>query len=215
MNTSSTLIDLVFDGGTQTDWVIPTTTSLGQELLVRTVNADKVSYNATATVMVGEEEEEELEEESMDAGLIRTDASPGVYSTFADGTRCVFMNSLTYFTWFEGFDDVSTVDVPTMSDYRLTGVMLPKAGTVLVKIQSIPNVYYLEENLEDPYQPILRWIPDEETAIELFGEDWALSVIDIEPTFFTKFATSDDPLSRADASWIDVDALRTREELAQ
>jgi hypothetical protein len=217
MNTSSTLIDLVTDGGTQSNWVIPTTTTIGQDLTVTAVNAQKVSYNASATVTVGEEveEPEEEEEEVPTNGTIRTDASPGVYSTFDDGTRRVFMNSQTYFTWYEGFDSVETVEVPVMSDYLLTGVMLPKAGTVLVKIQSIPNVYYLEENPDDPYQPILRWIPDEETAIELFGEDWALSVIDIEPTFFTKFVMSDDPLSRADASWIDADALRTREELAQ
>lgn len=216
MDTSSTLIDLVFDSGTQSDWMIPVTTALGQELSVMAVNAQNVSYTAIATVMVGEEEElEEEEEEVLDSGLIRTDTSPGVYSTFEDGTRRVFMNSQTYFTWFDGFDDVSTVDVPTMSDYMLTGVMLPKAGTVLVKIQSVPNVYYLEENPDDPYQPILRWIPDEDTAIALFGEDWSQSVIDIEPTFFTKFATSDDSLSSTDSSWIDASILRTREELSQ
>lgn len=220
MNTSSTLIDLVMDGGTQSDWVIPTSVGTGQDLTVTAVNAQKVSYTASATVTVVDEEEEEEEEvieeeEPTTSGQIRTDTSPGVYSTFEDGTRRVFLNSLTYFTWFDSFDAVETVETPVMSDYALTGVMLPKAGTVLVKIQSIPHVYYLEDNPDDPYQPILRWIPDEDTAIGLFGEDWALSVIDIEPTFFTKFATSDDPLSTSDVSWIDVDALRTREELAQ
>ncbi|MDG1950265.1 MAG: Ig-like domain-containing protein, partial [bacterium] len=221
-NKGSTLIDLVFDGDTQSNWTIPTTAAIGQDLTVTTVNAQKVSYSASATVTIGEEEEELEEEEEVveeepaaTSGQIRTDASPGVYSTFEDGTRRVFMNSLTYFTWFTDFDDVETVEAPVMSDYLLTGLMLPKAGTVLVKIQSIPNVYYLEENPDNAYQPILRWIPDEETAIELFGEDWALSVVDIEPTFFTKFTTSDDPLSTSDASWIDGGALRTREDLAQ
>ncbi|MDG1949985.1 MAG: Ig-like domain-containing protein, partial [bacterium] len=214
----SVLIDLVFDGGTQSDWVIPTGLALGQELVVTTVNSQKVSYAASATVVLTENgvvDEEVINEEPVATnGQIRTDSSPGVYSTFADGTRRVFMNSLTYFTWHNDFDAVETVETPVMSDYALTGVMLPKAGTVLVKIQSIPNVYYLEENPDDEYRPILRWIPDEETAIELFGDDWALSVVDIEPTFFTKFVTSDDPLSMSDVSWIETDVLRTREDLA-
>ena len=65
--------------------------------------------------------------------------------------------------------------------------MLPRDGIVLVKIQSSPNVYYLDENPENKFMPILRLIPSETVAKKLFGRSWADYVIDISPTFFTKF----------------------------
>jgi hypothetical protein len=64
--------------------------------------------------------------------------------------------------------------------------VLPKPGVVLVKIQSDPRVYALENNLEDVYSPVLREIASESIARAMYGEAWADYVIDIEPTFFTK-----------------------------
>jgi len=59
-----------------------------------------------------------------------------------------------------------------------------------VKIQSDPKVYALGDG--STYSPDLQWIASEDVAIELFGDDWADYVIDIEPTFFTKFGTGSD-----------------------
>ena len=70
-------------------------------------------------------------------------------------------------------------------------------GTHWVKIQSDPKTYLVE-----PSGYTLRWIKDEATALLLGGSDWNKNIIDIEPTYFTKFTVGAD-LSSADlsASW--------------
>ncbi len=62
---------------------------------------------------------------------------------------------------------------------------------VLAKIQSVADVFYLDAG-SDHMIPALRLISDEDMAISLFGSYWADYVIDIEPTFFTKFETGTD-----------------------
>lgn len=118
--------------------------------------------------------------------VIRSSSSTAVYYVTETYGRRVFMNEATYFTWFDSFDEVHSVSEATLAALPLQGVMLPKAGVVLVKIQSSPVVYFLDNGSED-FVPDLREIRDEETAISLFGANWADYVIDVEPTFFTKF----------------------------
>ena len=129
-----------------------------------------------------------------------------------DGERRAFINEMAYFTHFGSFAEVMEVSDSEISTYTLSGLMLPKAGTVLVKIQSDPRVYLLEENPLDPFAPVLRAIDTEEIAIEMYGVNWADFVIDIEPTFFSKFAVGAIVTS---AFTVDTSIMKTRDELAQ
>ncbi len=139
--------------------------------------------------------------------------SPSYATVYAldDDDRRAFINESTYFTYYDSFDSIETVEDSDLSNYSLSDLVLPKAGVVLVKIQSDPRVYALEENPDDPYKPLLREIASEEIVIEMYGSDWADYVIDIEPTFFTHFGTGD---ALEEIEEVDTSIMKTREELA-
>lgn len=143
--------------------------------------------------------------------VIHSSTSSAVYYVTSTYTRRVFINEQTYFTWFDSFDAVKEVSASTLSALPLDGSMLPKAGVVLVKIQSSPVVYFLDDS-SDEFAPQLREIGDEATAIHLFGSNWADYVIDIEPTFFTKFDSGLE-VDAAEDLGIDTNDMKEREEL--
>jgi hypothetical protein len=120
--------------------------------------------------------------------VVHSSSSSAVYYVTSTYGRRVFINEQTYFTWFDSFDVIKEISAETLTALPLEGNMLPKAHVVLVKIQSSPDVYFLED-ADNNLVPELRLIRDEATAINLFGTAWADYVIDIEPTFFTKFET--------------------------
>lgn len=155
--------------------------------------------------------EEEPTAEPELAVLLTTPSTAAVYF-IEDSERRAFINDITYFTHFDSFEAVEEVEDEALADFSLGGLVLPKPGVVLVKIQSDPRVYALEGNPSDVFSPLLRHIDAEETAIEMYGEDWADFVIDISPTFFTKFGTGD-PITSPEA--VDTSIMKTREELAQ
>ena len=63
-------------------------------------------------------------------------------------------------------------------------VVFVKAEGTLIKIQSLAPVY-LVSYTSAGY--VITHIPNEETATEQFGEDWAQLVIDVDPTLFRYF----------------------------
>ncbi|MBT4856890.1 hypothetical protein HON52_01750 [Candidatus Uhrbacteria bacterium] len=149
---------------------------------------------------------------TVEAGdFIKSDSFSAVYYVTSDCGRRVFMDEKTYFTWQDDYDNLVEVTDETLSELSLDGVMLPKAGTVLVKIQSDPKVYALGAG--STYSPDLQWVSDEDVAIDLFGDDWADYVIDIEPTFFNKFGVGDDIESAEDFD-ADIDDMKKRVDLA-
>lgn len=131
----------------------------------------------------------ERQEASAISGLdfIRTAISPSVYLLLENGTRRVVLDTNTFFTYENSFDVVRTVSAEQMATYKLKGTILPRANRVLVKIQSDPRVYWLSNSGTDPFIPTLRAIPDEATAIGLFGADWSQYVIDVDVAMFNKF----------------------------
>jgi hypothetical protein len=118
--------------------------------------------------------------------VVRSSSSSSVYYITENYGRRVFLNSAVYFTWYNSFNNVKEISPETLSALPLEGVMLPKAGVVLVKIASDARVYFLAEG-DDMFKPELRAIADESTAKMNFGSNWADYVIDVEPTFFVKF----------------------------
>ncbi len=165
--------------------------------------------SGTGTSPVSGDEEEITDVEAGD--FIKSDSYSTVYQVTADCGRRVFMDEKTYFTWQDDFDSLVTVTDATLAELSLEGVMLPKAGVVLVKIQSDPKVYALGDG--STYTPDLQWVTSEDVAIELFGDDWADYVIDVEPTFFTKFGDGDD-IEDADDFDADTDKMKKRDDLS-
>ncbi len=158
----------------------------------------------------GEDDQEEQVPITEIAPVV-TAGNPTVYA-LEENTRRAFINATTYFTYFDTFNKVDSVSPETLSQRTLSGLVLPKPGVVLVKIQSDPRVYALENNPQDVYSPVLREIASESIAQAMYGQSWADYVIDIEPTFFTKFtkgARIDSPIS------VNRSIMKTRMQLAE
>ncbi len=119
--------------------------------------------------------------------LIRGTSYDAVYYIDVNGTRRPFMNSQTYFTYFADFDDVEVVTNATLSVIPLGAPMLPKAGVVLIKLQSDPKVYAVAMHSTDMTKAVRRHVPSEQVAAELYGSDWADYVIDVDATMYSRF----------------------------
>ena len=141
--------------------------------------------------------------------FVRSESFDTVYYIADDYTRRPFYNSQTFFTWQDSFDSIVFTTDATLQLLPLGGPMLPKAGSVLVKIQSDARVFALAASTEDEGDT-LRWIPDEETAITLCGNDWADYVIDLPPTLFPRFREGTE---MSENETIDQDLLHKREAL--
>jgi hypothetical protein len=141
--------------------------------------------------------------------VIKLETNSAVYQVLEDGSRRVFIDTKTYFTWHNSFDRVKTVSPNDLSLMPLSGLMLPQSGVVLVKIQSLDSVYVLTHT-QDHFTPQLREIPSEEVAAELFGDNWADYVIDIAPTFFSYFEMGD---TLSDDDVVDTSMMKKREDL--
>ena len=135
-----------------------------------------------------------------------------VYYITTSGTRRPFMNAQVFFTYYESFDAIQEVTDATLGQLDLGAPMLPKSGVVLVKVQSDPKVYALEDITGDENRAYLRWIPSERIANDVFGSHWDEYVIDVPVTLFTRFRLGD-PMSGDDIE--DTDILKKRSELVE
>ena len=129
-----------------------------------------------------------------------------VYYVGADGTRRPFLDAQTFFTYADNFDGVIDASDDYLANYAIGAPMLPKAGTVLVKVVSVNNVYALEAD------NTLRWITSESIAISLYGSNWADFVIDVPVTAWGHFNFGDDVDSDSDME-VDDSILETRDAL--
>lgn len=93
--------------------------------------------------------------------------------------KYVFPDSKTYFTWFDNFDAVRKVSPTELDNYEDGGVMPYKAGIKLITHQNTAKVYAVEPN------GVLRYIPSEQVAKSLYGDNWGSLVQDIIPGFFS------------------------------
>lgn len=159
--------------------------------------------------------DEESEDAGSSAGLlpegtfVRGEASDAVYYVDADGSIRPFLDAQTFFTYADNFDDVVDLSSEEIAEYSMGSPMLPQAGTVLVKVQSVNKVYAL---VEEDGVSVLRWITSEDLAKELYGNTWADYVIDVPVTAWGRFEIGDEVASADDLS-VDVDSMLTRDEI--
>jgi hypothetical protein len=114
--------------------------------------------------------------------VVRTTALPTVYCLRTGAHRASFPDVATYRSWYgDDFSDVQYITPENLTDYALTGLVTHKAGS-LIKIQSDPSVYLVSDDIGT-----IRRIPDEMTAVQLFGSGWALQVRDVSEAFFPSY----------------------------
>jgi hypothetical protein len=124
--------------------------------------------------------------------LIKMDGLSSVYYLGADGKRYVFPNEATYFSWYRGFSSVMTIPQSELESYPLGKNITMRPGTKLVKITTNPKVYAVESD------GVLRAIPDEATALALYGDMWNKRIVDVPDAFFTNYTiASEDVMSDA------------------
>ena len=120
------------------------------------------------------------------ASVIKSTSFSTVYYITQDFKRAPFPNEITYFTWFDSFDEIEMVTDATLSTLELALPIMPKPDVVLVKTPSTPEVYVMRDGQDDPTRPDLHWIETEEQAREWFGSLWALYVLDVDPTIISR-----------------------------
>lgn len=134
-----------------------------------------------------------------------------VFWVDANLQRHPFYDAQTYFTYETSFDKIKVMADESLSHFTITAPRLPKPGVILVKIVSRPEVYYvdlIDEFDDQSYQ--LHWLPNEEIAAAIVGEDWADKVIDLPPTVWIHYKRGDDYSMQTE---INRDLLTTREAL--
>lgn len=116
--------------------------------------------------------------------LIKMSGLSSVYYLAADGKRYVFPNESTYFSWYSDFSGVVTIPQSELESYPLGANVTVRPGTKLVKITTNPKVYAVIANGN------LLAIPDEATAMALYGSMWNKRIIDVSDAFFTNYKIS-------------------------
>jgi len=104
-----------------------------------------------------------------------------VYFIDNDNRRHTFPNPINFLSWFGDYSQVQIISSDLMAQIPLGSNVTIRPGTYFVKIQTDPKVYAIES------YGVLRWIPDEATAIGLFGSNWATRVRDVSDAFFTNY----------------------------
>ena len=110
--------------------------------------------------------------------LIKCDDFTSVYLLKDDGKPWVFPNERTFFTWYDGFDDVITISCTELASYMIGGNVTYKPGSRLLKLVSAPAVYSVTEG------GVLRAVPSEAIARSLYGDAWATFVDDLPDAFW-------------------------------
>ncbi|PWB39089.1 MAG: hypothetical protein C3F02_00515 [Parcubacteria group bacterium] len=115
-----------------------------------------------------------------DGALLKVKGIKGapVYEVGPDGKKYVFPDQKTYNTWYNNFSQVKEVSLAEIDKIPVGGAVTFQPGARLITNQNTAKVYAVGKDGE------LFYIPDETTAAELFGKDWAKQVDDIDPGIF-------------------------------
>lgn len=116
---------------------------------------------------------------------VRTAENNAVYFIRQDGKRLPIPNAETFFTWESTFDSVQIVSSAALMRIPVGPPLLPKPGTMLIKIQSVAKVYVLDGTAE---HPVLRWLVNEQVAADIYGAQWASNILELPPTHWPYFS---------------------------
>lgn len=117
--------------------------------------------------------------------LVKADGS-AVYYYASDGKRYVFPNEGTYKSWFSDFSGIVQVSAGELAMMQIGGNVTYRPGIRMVKIQSDPKVYAVDEGGR------LRWVVSESLAEEMYGQFWNKAIDDVSDTAFADYTMGDD-----------------------
>jgi hypothetical protein len=117
--------------------------------------------------------------------LIKTPGSSAVYYCGRDGKRYVFPHKSVYDSWYEDFSTVQTITDAELAHIPIGGNVTYRPGSVMVKIQSDPKVYAIDE------KGTLRWVTTAEIAAALYGANWGKRVVDVSDTLFINYSVGE------------------------
>lgn len=188
---------------------LATDTSASFSLWFYDEDEDGTSDDETTDDEVVDDEEEVTEIDGIMAGdYIKVSGGSTIYFVDEDMTRRPFFDEQTYFTYEDDFDAVVEVSDETLAEFVMGAPMMPKAGVVLVKIQSVAKVYLVEEVADGSYE--LRWVTSEDIAEEMFGANWSSYVVDVDVTLFSRYEEGEDV---EDAYEVDTEDMKLGSEL--
>lgn len=101
-----------------------------------------------------------------------------VYFYGSDGLRHAFTSEAAYFSWYNDYGTVQTVEPDFMSQVPLGPNVTYRPGKRLIKFQSVRTVYAVAS------QGQLRPISSEAEARTLYGSSWNRQIDDVSDIFF-------------------------------
>lgn len=126
-----------------------------------------------------------------DGDLIKTATDPAIYYIGSDSKRHLYVNEVTFWTWYEGSWSnlksngvTKTITVLSQADFDNLEVganAKVKPGAKLVKFQNSPKIYTSVSYGQ------LAPVPDDATAKNLFGDNWSTKIITIQNGFETDY----------------------------
>jgi inhibitor of cysteine peptidase len=116
-------------------------------------------------------------------GTLIKASGPAVYYYSSQGTRLVFPNAKTYFTWYTDFSNVVTITDSELAAIQIGGNVTYRPGIKMIKVTTDPKVYAVDA------QGTLRWVTSEAIASSLYGANWSKQVDDVPDAFFSDYQT--------------------------
>lgn len=113
--------------------------------------------------------------------LARSISASTVFCLLPGDERMAFPNEATFRSWYPDFQGVAAVPDESLAGFQLKRNVTYRPGT-LVKSQTSLEVYVVADAFGT-----IRWIPNEQTAIDLWGSNWASLVHDISDGFFANY----------------------------
>jgi hypothetical protein len=123
------------------------------------------------------------------SSLLKNDSS--IYYIDSAHYKHAFIDEVTYYSWFDDFKDVIEVSKSELDQYPDGKLVTIKAGYRLVTHAGTNKVYAVEPG------GILRHIPSEEIAKNLYGPNWTSLVVDIPISLFISTYVQGDDLENS------------------
>ena len=113
--------------------------------------------------------------------LMKTSDSNTVYLASADGKRYSFSDEGPFFSWYGSFNAVRTVSRETVAAMPLSGAVLYRPGSHLLRTASSSSVYIESKD------GTLRPIANADVAQTLYGSSWQNLIAIIDETSFANY----------------------------
>jgi len=104
----------------------------------------------------------------------------------ADGYRHAFPNASVFLSWYTGQDFISIIPSADLAQIPLGQNVTYKPGSRLVKFEFSSRLYVIDRF------GVLRLVPNEDVAIQLYGFLWKRRVDIIPDTLFGNYAFGSD-----------------------